>query len=71
MADNVLVGDNRVSEGEDGHLAFTLATPDLNLRQVMVEIWFIGMTLPIFMILIRQKVQMLARTPESQIVESQ
>ena len=32
MADNVLVGDNGISEGEHGHLAFTLATPDLNLR---------------------------------------
>ena len=33
MADNILVGDNRVSEGEDGHLSLTLATPDLNLSQ--------------------------------------
>ena len=33
MADNVLVGDNGVSEGEDGHLSLTLATPDLNLSQ--------------------------------------
>ena len=33
MADNVLVGDNRVSEGEDGHLSLTLAAPDLNLSQ--------------------------------------
>ena len=31
MADNILVGHNRVREGEYGHLSFTLATPDLNL----------------------------------------
>ena len=41
MADNVLVGDNRVGEGEDGHLSLTLATPDLNLSQGwLIEMFF-------------------------------
>ena len=31
VTDNVLVGDHRVGEGEDGHLPFALSTPDLNL----------------------------------------
>ena len=33
MADNVLVGDNGVSEGENCHLSLTLAAPDLDLGQ--------------------------------------
>ena len=41
MADNVLVGDDRVSEGEDGHLSLTLATPDLNLGATYVVFIFI------------------------------
>ena len=40
MADNVLVGDDRVSEGEDGHLSLTLATPDLNLGAMDVVFSF-------------------------------
>ena len=31
VTDNVLVGDHRVGEGEDGHLPLALSTPDLNL----------------------------------------